>query len=162
MIALAILLLPSMVFAKEYNLKEFGYSKGEFEITYAVSETIDGGYVTTNVLRDGVTLVKYDKDDEIVWETEKITYSYPVDIDIDSEGNIYVTGYTYGDDTVYHYFERGFIALYDKDGKEIGTEIIGGNDKRTLLYDLEVDDEKVVAVGKVCPNLPKVSSDPIP
>lgn len=162
MIALAILLLPSMVFAKEYNLKEFGYSKGEFEATLAVSETNDGGYVTTNLLADGVMLVKYDKNDEIVWETEKISHSFPLDIDIDSEGNIFVTGYTYGDDRVYYNTERGFIAIYDKDGKELETLVFGDYSKRTLLYDLEVDDEKVVAVGKLCPNLPQESAGPIP
>lgn len=148
-ILVILLLLPSMVFAKNISLKEFNFTDGKYEGFQGVTETSDGGYVAVGMTYDYPVIVKYDKDDKIEWKKYDKTYSYAYDLDIDSEGNIYVTGYTYGDENVEYNKPVGYVSKYDKNGKLLDRVLIGEDDDcyQTTFYDLEVDDEKIVVVG---------------
>ena len=151
---LVLMLTPSLVFAREITLKEFSYHNDNYELEYnsAVSETLDGGYVTVLLNVRGYSLVKYDKTDKVLWEklieTDCATF-YDVDsIDIDEDGNIYVTGYTRGDDKVDYYGGVGFVTKFDKNGNELETTIVGnGREEAVTFYDLEIKGDKVIAVG---------------
>ena len=163
-VLLALMLMPTMVFARDVKLNEFSYHNGDYEseANYAVSETLDGGYVvvTNNGSGDDYSLIKYDKTDKIVWEKIYIINGGAFDVDVDKDGNIYVTGYTYGDDTVEYRSGAGFVIKYDKDGKELEKLVIGSssNDFMLRLSDLEIKDDKIVAVGYYTEDMPKVQA----
>ena len=163
-ILLVLMLMPTMVFARDIKLNEFSYHNGDYEseANYAVSETLDGGYVvvTNNGTGDDYSLIKYDKIDKIVWEKIYTINGGAFDVDVDKDGNIYVTGYTYGDDTVEYRSGAGFVIKYDKDGKELEKLVIGSssNDFMLRLSDLEIKDDKIVAVGYYTEDMPKVQA----
>lgn len=161
---LVLMLIPTLVFAREIKLNEFSYHNGDYEseANYAVSETLDGGYVvvTNNGSGDDYSLIKYDKTDKIVWEKIYTINGAAIDVDVDKDGNIYVTGITYGNDTVRYYEGAGFVIKYDKDGKELDEIIMvsSSRDFFLLLYDLEIKDDKIVAVGLYTEDMPKAQA----
>ena len=142
-------MLPLIVNAKEITLKEFEFSKGNYEVIYGVTETLDDGYVIVGETSTGIDIVKFNHDDKMVWHLEEDYEGYAYDIDIDSKGNIYVVGSTRGNNTVSYDRRVGFVWKIDKDGKFIKRIIIGnGKDEKYYLDDLEVDDDKIVVVGQ--------------
>ena len=162
-VLLVLMLMPTLVFARDVKLNEFSYHNGDYEaeVGYAVSETLDGGYVIVTV-NDGYdfSLVKYDKTDKIVWEKIYTINGGAFDVDVDKDGNIYVTGFTYGNDTVKYWNGAGFVIKFDKDGKELEDLVIGSTRDEFMLrlLDLEIKEDKIVAVGVYSEDLPKAQA----
>lgn len=154
-------MLPLIVNAKEITLKEFGYDNHGYEANYGVTETLDNGYVIVLETESSFDLIKYNHDDEVVWKVTGDQDGYSVDIDIDSKGNIYVVGTTWGDDVVSYRRPVGFVFKYDKDGKLLDQAFIGdGQNEKVYLYDLEVSDDKIVAVGELITHWEETAAAP--
>ena len=114
---IALFLFPVMVSAKEVSLKEFNFSKGDYENLIAVTETLDGGYVAVGDFDESTGVVKFNSKDEVVW-TKDLEQFYVYDVDIDSKDNIYIAveGYLDPEDD-YNYY-GGIIKLNSK-GEQI-------------------------------------------
>lgn len=158
-ILLAILCLPSVVFAKEFGLKEFNYNNN-LEFFLGVTEDTDGGYISVGIEYENLLIVKYDKNDKVVWERVPEIFGLPFDVELDKNGNIYISMIIYGDSNV-EYGTKGAVLKFDKNGSFLKKYVIDANERwyESAFFDLEVKDDTIVAVGNRCVYLPGVGTD---
>jgi PKD repeat protein len=77
------------------------------------------GIVTTESTKDDFRTIKYDSDGNVLWMRDfdgpASLWDVPFELMLDSSGNVYLGGYSYGDGT-----GRDYVALkYDNNGNEL-------------------------------------------
>lgn len=147
-----LLLIPSIVFAKEED-KLFIYSDLAYENLTGVASDKDGNYAVVGgkyqYERMFAFIVKYDKNDKILWERTVSDEVDLYDIEATDDGGFVAVGDIYfGADLDENLFmPSGLIIKYDKDGNKVWHTYIDRSDF-TWLYDVEIaSDGTIYAVG---------------
>ena len=103
-------------------------------------------------------LVKIDNDGQLEWVEQFGTpdYDFLWDLDTDSEGNVYATGWTLGDlggENAGSY--DAWVAKYDSDGKQVWIEQFGtSGDDASFFGSIEVDlNDNIFLIGYTDSNL---------
>lgn len=144
---ISLLLIPSVVFAKETELKEIISTSDDNTFYESVVSNEDGTYVVVGQSNKDAIVSKFDKDDNLIWTK---TYNNGGDIegflDVEKYNDGYiVVGFSDTDETG----TNALNLILDKDGNKISGDVTEGNN--TFYFsDVEVfEDGKYVVVGEL-------------